>query len=291
MIQTIYFTHCRCCSILIDIPVTHNALHAALRLCLRITQEHKFAVQFVNEGGHKAIIGLTQKSSFPGFNSITTLLLHHVLEDSANLQHTIEKVIRSVAVNGVSNAATGVGPNSVGSKEINYVLRLLGPAASRNPKLFKEAAEKVLKYAITPQLRRILIEGADVFLPANHAQLVAVTPASKPLKYPPLCNSVREVVCDLLSALCAPDDAMSRNGGRLGSICVRRSDSQMLGELGRALGQLGDMIDRFSTNSDQTLAPGHPSYGRQITSEDTVIDNDEPPIGKTRINVSNVSWL
>lgn len=276
----------RCCSILIDIPVTFNALHAALRLCLRITQEHKFAVQFVNHGGHKAIIGLTQKSSFSGFNSITTLLLHHVLEDSANLQHTIEKVIRSVAVNGVSNAATGVSPNSVGSKEINYVLRLLGPAASRNPILFQEAAEKVLKYAITPQLRRILIEGADVFLPANHAQLVAVLPSSKPPKCPQLCHSVREVICDLLNALCAPDDAMSRAGGRMGSICVRRSDSQMLGEFGRALGQLGDMIDRFSTNTNETLTPGHPSYGRQITSEDTAVDNDEPALGECHVYIS-----
>lgn len=207
-----------------------------------------------------------------------------MLEDPANLQHTIEKVVRSVAVNGVNNAATGVSSNSVGAKEINYVLRLLGPAASRNPKLFREAAVKVLKYAITPQLRRILIEGADAFLPSNHAQLVAVLPTPKPSKFPPLCNSVREVVCDLLNALCAPDDALFRAGGRLGSICVHRSDSQMLGELGRALGQLGDMIDRFSTNPrENTLSPGHPSYGRQITSEDNAVDDDEPAIGTIRV--------
>ncbi|XP_031573679.1 E3 ubiquitin-protein ligase HUWE1-like isoform X3 [Actinia tenebrosa] len=269
----------RCCAVLISIPVNNNALHAALRLCLRITQEHKYAVQFVNQGGHKAIISLTQKSSFPGFTSITTLLLHHVLEDSPNLQHTIEKVIRSVAVNGVSNAATGVSFNSVGAKEINYVLRLLGPAASRNPELFKEAVLKAMQYTITPQLRRVLVEGADVFLPSNHPQLVKVSPGYKLQKPPLLCDSVREVVRDLLNALCAPSDAASRAGGRMGSICVRRSDSQMLGEFGRALGQIGDMIDRFSTNNrEETLSPGHPSYGRQITSEDTVVDSEEANI-------------
>ncbi|XP_032242084.2 E3 ubiquitin-protein ligase HUWE1 isoform X2 [Nematostella vectensis] len=264
----------RCCTMLVRVPVNNNALHAALRLCLRITQEHKYATQFVNLGGPKAIMGLTQKSSFPGFLSITTLLLHHVLEDTVNFQHTVDKVIRSVAVNGVSSSSTGVSPNSVGAKEINYVLRVLGPAATRDPELFKEAAKKVLRYAITPQLRRALVEGSDVYLPSNHPHLVKVVTLPKPVKLPVLCEAVREVVCDLLNALCAPD-AATRLGGFPGGLCVRRSDSQMLGELGRALGQLGDMIDRFSTNTMQTLSPGHPSYGRQITGEDTTVDNEE----------------
>ena len=74
-----------------------NTLHAVLKLCLRLTQEHKYAVQFVEQGGARALLLLTQDSQVAGFGTLATLLLRHVLEDEENLKNAMEKVVRSSA--------------------------------------------------------------------------------------------------------------------------------------------------------------------------------------------------
>lgn len=242
-----------------------------LKLCLRLTQEHKFAVQFVDQGGARALLLLTQESSFGGFAMLATLLVRHVLEDEENLRHTMEKAVRSSATSSVSSNNTGVSASSPGAKEINYVLRVLGPAACRNNELFKEVAISSLRLAITPQLRRTMIEGGDTNLPTNYAQLVKAVVSGKPVKPPPVAKPVHGVVHDLLNVLCT-SDSTSRTMDR--GIFVRRSDSQMLGELGRALGQVGDLIARFTGQGVVQV----PAYNRQLTSED--VDVEEMALGK-----------
>lgn len=260
------------------------ALHAVLRLCLRITQEHKYAVQFVEHGGPAALIRLTQKSTFPGFHSLACLVLRHVLEDVDSLKHTMEKVVRSAAMNGVNFASSGVSPNSPGAKEINYMLRMLGPAACRNPELFKDVARRTLRYSITTQLRRTIVEGGQTSVPPNHAQIVKTTLPNKQVKSPPLCDAVRCVVHDLLNALCDANGLGARTEGNMAdkNVCVHRSDSQMLGELGRALGQVGDMINSISDQvrhpqqqqgQAHNLSPRHhPTYTRQLTGDDAELE-------------------
>ena len=193
-----------------------------------------------------------------------------MLEDEENLKHTMEKVVRSSATSSVTSAVTGVNQSSPGAKEINYVLRVLGPAACRNAELFKEVATSSLHLAITPQLKRSMIENGDMNLPPNYAQIVKPSVA-KPAKPPPVAKQVHGVVCDLLNVLCA-SDSTARTIDR--GIFMSRSDSQMLGELGRALGQVGDLIAGFSgQGAQQNLAARQlPAYTRQLTGEDVEVE-------------------
>lgn len=269
----------RCCTGFIGIPVSPNTLQAVLKLCLRLTQEHKLAVQFVDQGGARALLVLTQDSAVSGFTTLATLLLRHVLEDEENLKHTMEKVVRSAATScagGGNN--TGVSPTSPGAKEINYVLRVLGPAACRNAELFKEVATNSLRLAVTPQLRRTMIEGGDSNLPSNYAQIVKAAVVAKIVKAPPVAKQVHGVICDLLNVLCA-SDSTTRTMDR--GIFMHRSDSQMLGELGRALGQVGDML--AGQGAQQNLHVRQlPAYQRQLTGED--VDVEEMALGKSLRN-------
>ena len=256
-----------------------NTLQAALKLCLRLTQEHKYAVQFVEQGGARALLVLTQDSAVAGFSKLATLLLRHVFEDEENLKYTMEKVVRSSATSSVNNEQNGVSPSSPGAKEVNYIFRVLGPAACRNARLFKEVATNSLRLAITPQLRRTMIEGGDSNLPSNYAQVVKAAVVGKPVKPPFVAKQVHGVVCDLLNVLCASSSS-TRTMDR--GILVHRSDSQMLGELGRALGQVGDLI--AGQVGQQNLAARQlPPYTRQLTAED--VEVEEMALGKLIVNV------
>lgn len=42
----------------------------------------------------------------------------------------------------------------IGSKELHYVLRVLGPAACRNPELFSAVAKSTLRIALPPPSKR-----------------------------------------------------------------------------------------------------------------------------------------
>ncbi|XP_067024084.1 E3 ubiquitin-protein ligase HUWE1-like isoform X5 [Acropora muricata] len=276
----------RCCTGFIGIPVSPNTLQAVLKLCLRLTQEHKLAVQFVDQGGARALLVLTQDSAVSGFTTLATLLLRHVLEDEENLKHTMEKVVRSAATScagGGNN--TGVSPTSPGAKEINYVLRVLGPAACRNAELFKEVATNSLRLAVTPQLRRTMIEGGDSNLPSNYAQIVKAAVVAKIVKAPPVAKQVHGVICDLLNVLCA-SDSTTRTMDR--GIFMHRSDSQMLGELGRALGQVGDML--AGQGAQQNLHVRQlPAYQRQLTGED--VDVEEMALDSSQNSSQSSSQL
>ena len=77
---------------MISIPVEAETLHAALRLILRLTREHKYALQFAELGGPKLLLSLTQASAFQGFLSLTMLIFRHILEEPVSLKYCMEKV-------------------------------------------------------------------------------------------------------------------------------------------------------------------------------------------------------
>lgn len=85
-------TICRCAVSLISIPVDADSLHATLRLMLRLTREHRYAIMFAERGGPRLMLSLTQASAFQGFTSLATLILRHILEEPQTLTHTMEKV-------------------------------------------------------------------------------------------------------------------------------------------------------------------------------------------------------
>lgn len=49
---------------------------------------------------------------------------------------------------GAGSTTSGVVSGSLGSREINYILRVLGPAACRNPEIFTETANSCVRIAL-----------------------------------------------------------------------------------------------------------------------------------------------
>nr|DBA13759.1 TPA: hypothetical protein GDO54_017098 [Pyxicephalus adspersus] len=196
----------RSCVSMLGVPVDPDTLHATLRLCLRLTRDHKYAMMFAELKSTRMILSLTQSSSFNGFTHLVTLLFRHIIEDPCTLQHTMEKVVRSAATSGAGSTTSGVVSGSLGSREINYILRVLGPAACRNPDIFTEVANNCIRIAL-PALRGSGTASDDEFenlriKGPNAVQLVKTTPV-KPSTLPFIPDTIKEVIYDMLNALAA----------------------------------------------------------------------------------------
>ncbi|XP_062871591.1 E3 ubiquitin-protein ligase HUWE1 isoform X2 [Trichomycterus rosablanca] len=196
----------RACVSMISVPVDPDTLHATLRLCLRLTRVHHYAVMFAELKSTRMILTLTQSSGFNGFTPLVTLLFRHIIEDPATLRHTMEKVVRSAVTSGAGSTTSGVVSGSLGSREINYILRVLGPAACRNPEVFTETANSCVRIAL-PAPRGAGTASDDEFenfriKGPNAVQLVKTTPLKlSPL--PQIPETIREVIYDMLNALAA----------------------------------------------------------------------------------------
>ncbi|XP_063064393.1 E3 ubiquitin-protein ligase HUWE1 isoform X4 [Engraulis encrasicolus] len=203
----------RACVSMISVPVDPDTLHATLRLCLRLTRAHQYAMMFAELKSTRMILGLTQSSGFNGFTPLVTLLFRHIIEDPATLRHTMEKVVRSAVTSGAGSTTSGVVSGSLGSREINYILRVLGPAACRNPECFTDTANSCVRIAL-PAPRGAGTASDDEFenlriKGPNAVQLVKTTPLKlSPLPFIP--DTIKEVIYDMLNALAAyhaPEEA------------------------------------------------------------------------------------
>ncbi|XP_055747457.1 E3 ubiquitin-protein ligase HUWE1-like isoform X11 [Salvelinus fontinalis] len=203
----------RACVSMISVPVDPDTLHATLRLCLRLTRTHHYAMMFAELKSTRMILGLKQGSGFNGFTPLVTLLFRHIIEDPATLRHTMEKVVRSAVTSGAGSTTSGVVSGSLGSREINYILRVLGPAACRNPDCFADTANSCVRIAL-PAPRGAGTASDDEFenlriKGPNAVQLVKTTPLKlSPL--PPIPDTIKEVIYDMLNALAAyhaPEEA------------------------------------------------------------------------------------
>uniref|UniRef100_A0A3P8ZUI9 E3 ubiquitin-protein ligase HUWE1 n=1 Tax=Esox lucius TaxID=8010 RepID=A0A3P8ZUI9_ESOLU len=196
----------RACVSMISVPVDPDTLHATLRLCLRLTRTHHYAMMFAELKSTRMILGLTQGSGFNGFTPLVTLLFRHIIEDPATLRHTMEKVVRSAVTSGAGSTTSGVVSGSLGSREINYILRVLGPAACRNPECFADTANSCVRIAL-PAPRGAGTASDDEFenlriKGPNAVQLVKTTPLKlSPL--PAIPETIKEVIYDMLNALAA----------------------------------------------------------------------------------------
>lgn len=180
----------RACVGFISIPVEPDTLHAVMRLCLRLTRDYEQAQLFANLGGVKAILKLTQVSAFTGFNSLATLIVRHVLEEPQTLRQTMEKVIRSTTHHSPLSSC----------KEMHYILRVLGPAACRDSKLFSEVAKSILRISLVPLTKR---EEEDTRLQnPNAVQMLKLLPNKQTNPTSTLPSAVvRTVINDLLLSL------------------------------------------------------------------------------------------
>ncbi|XP_018615997.1 E3 ubiquitin-protein ligase HUWE1 isoform X2 [Scleropages formosus] len=226
----------RACVSMISVPVDPDTLHATLRLCLRLTRTHHYAMMFAELKSTRMILGLTQTSGFSGFTPLVTLLFRHIIEDPATLRHTMEKVVRSAVTSGAGSTTSGVVSGSLGSREINYILRVLGPAACRSPECFIETASSCMRIAL-PAPRGTGTASDDEFenlriKGPNAVQLVKTTPLKlSPL--PSIPDTIKEVIYDMLNALAAyhaPEE--ERGEGRLVTTSASQDLCQILQDVG-----------------------------------------------------------
>lgn len=219
------------CVGLIGLPAEPDTLHATLRLALRLTRDYRLASQFSSLGGLRLLLGLEQSSSFSGFISLATLLIRHVLEDECVLAFTMEKVLRSSCA-GTGSHACGVGQDSIGSKEMHYVLRVLAPAAARHPDLFLQIAKKTLRIALPLPAKRgqsqpllsfqshsltLTFDLADdleaILTNPSAPQLLKCVPSKASSNPQGVSFHGHEVLTDLLKALIAPFEPHNDDGG------------------------------------------------------------------------------
>ncbi|XP_058147899.1 E3 ubiquitin-protein ligase HUWE1 isoform X6 [Dasypus novemcinctus] len=259
----------RACVSMLGVPVDPDTLHATLRLCLRLTRDHKYAMMFAELKSTRMILNLTQSSGFNGFTPLVTLLLRHIIEDPCTLRHTMEKVVRSAATSGAGSTTSGVVSGSLGSREINYILRVLGPAACRNPDIFTEVANCCIRIAL-PAPRGSGTASDDEFenlriKGPNAVQLVKTTPL-KPSPLPVIPDTIKEVIYDMLNALAAyhaPEEA-DKSDPKPGG--MSQEVGQLLQDMGddvyqqyRSLTRQGSDFDTqsgFSINSQVFAADG-----------------------------------
>ncbi|XP_076294390.1 HECT, UBA and WWE domain containing E3 ubiquitin protein ligase 1 isoform X3 [Lasioglossum baleicum] len=175
----------RTCVKLLAIPVDRDALHALMKVCLRLTRDYENAAIFVREGGVKLLLEMTQASSFIGCISLSTLLIRHTLEDTNILRQAMEKVIRTRTQGNIPPPY----------KEILFMTRQISSAVCRNPEVYKEVCEKILRVDVS-LLRRDF----------DHRLIVKALPPSQSQNTP--IEEVSEVsvsvIQDLLNALIKP---------------------------------------------------------------------------------------
>uniref|UniRef100_A0A4D5RDW1 Putative e3 ubiquitin-protein ligase huwe1 isoform x3 n=1 Tax=Ixodes scapularis TaxID=6945 RepID=A0A4D5RDW1_IXOSC len=183
----------RSCVGLLGLPVEPDTLHGVLRLSLRLTRCHEAAQAFASLGGPRLLLGLTQASAFSGFASLASLLVRHVVEEPPTLAHAMDKVARTM---------TAGGNSPMSSKELHYVLRVLGPAACRDADLFREVATSVLRISLLPMSKRE--EDDSRYTSANAVQILKYVAAKAPSSPPPVGGVVAQVMSDLLNVLPTP---------------------------------------------------------------------------------------
>ncbi|XP_057320129.1 E3 ubiquitin-protein ligase HUWE1-like isoform X1 [Microplitis mediator] len=174
----------RACVKLLAIPVDRDTLHALMKVCLRLTRDYKNAEVFAREGGVQLLLDMTQASSFIGCISLSTLLIRHTLEEPRTLRLAMEKVVRSRTQANIPPAY----------KEILFMTRQISSAVCRNPDVYRQVCEDILRVDISVLKKddtdnRLVVKA----LPSNHSSAM------------PMAEDVSvSVVHDLLDALIKP---------------------------------------------------------------------------------------
>ncbi|CAL1384749.1 unnamed protein product [Linum trigynum] len=108
-------------------------MQAVLQLCARLTKNHALSLQFLENGGLAAIFSLPRSCFFPGYDTVASAIVRHLLEDPQTLQTAMELEIRQ-ALNG-SRHGGRISPRSF--------LTSMAPVISRDPVVFMKAAAAV----------------------------------------------------------------------------------------------------------------------------------------------------
>lgn len=110
-------------------------MQAVLQLCARLTKTHAIATQFLESGGLASLFSLPKTCMFPGFDSLASVIIRHLLEDPQTLQTAMELEIRQTL--------TGSHNRQAGRLQPRTFLTSMAPVLSRDPEIFMKAAAAV----------------------------------------------------------------------------------------------------------------------------------------------------
>ncbi|KAI5571218.1 hypothetical protein BDE02_11G079400 [Populus trichocarpa] len=105
-------------------------MQAILQLCARLTKTHILALQFLENGGLTALFSIPRSCFFPGYDTVASAIIRHLLEDPHTLQTAMELEIRQ----------TLIGNRHAGRISPRTFLTSMAPVISRDPVVFMKAA-------------------------------------------------------------------------------------------------------------------------------------------------------
>uniref|UniRef100_A0A5B6YM25 HECT-type E3 ubiquitin transferase n=1 Tax=Davidia involucrata TaxID=16924 RepID=A0A5B6YM25_DAVIN len=118
---------------LIKLHVPAVVMQAVLQLCARLTKTHSLALQFLEKGGMVSLFSLPRSCFFPGYDTLASAIIRHLLEDPQTLQTAMELEIRQ----------TLSGNRHAGRISSRNFLTSMAPVISRDPEVFMKAAAAV----------------------------------------------------------------------------------------------------------------------------------------------------
>ncbi|XP_009793112.1 E3 ubiquitin-protein ligase UPL1 [Nicotiana sylvestris] len=127
---------CRVLDIAYDLVKRHAppmVMQASLQLCARLTKTHSLAIQFLENGGMTSLFGLPRSCYFPGYDTLASAIVRHLLEDPQTLQTAMEMEIRQ----------TLSGSRHAGRTSVKTFLTSMAPVICRDPGVFVKAAAAV----------------------------------------------------------------------------------------------------------------------------------------------------
>jgi E3 ubiquitin-protein ligase HUWE1 len=104
-------------------------MQAVLQLCARLTKSHALAIQFLENGGLSSLFNLPKKCFFPGYDTVASVIVRHLVEDPQTLQIAMETEIRQ----------TLSGKRHIGRVLPRTFLTTMAPVISRDPVVFMKA--------------------------------------------------------------------------------------------------------------------------------------------------------
>ncbi|XP_010542518.1 PREDICTED: E3 ubiquitin-protein ligase UPL1-like isoform X2 [Tarenaya hassleriana] len=109
--------------------VPDMVMQAVLQLCARLTKTHSLAIQFLKNGGLPSLFSLPKKCFFPGYDTVTAVIVRHLVEDPQTLQIAMESEIRQILS----------GKRHIGRILPRTFLTTMAPVVSRDPVVFMKA--------------------------------------------------------------------------------------------------------------------------------------------------------
>ncbi|XP_031403999.1 E3 ubiquitin-protein ligase UPL1-like isoform X2 [Punica granatum] len=108
-------------------------MQAVLQICARLTKTHALALQFLEYGGLAALFSLPRACFFPGYDTVASAIIRHLLEDPQTLQTAMELEIKQ----------TLSGSRHGGRVSPRTFLTSMASVISRDPTVFMKAASAV----------------------------------------------------------------------------------------------------------------------------------------------------